>query len=162
MQHLLDFIHEHSLDQQLFLVVETPEGALSLTWRRNEDADGLWDVSAASGEEPGERVHYGDLLDYLEVREVDLDALERELRAIVLTHIAVADIVLRDAKRALGPEVVQQRLFELRATTSKLSAAQASMQQTEPCLTLIQGEAATPSARIGRLKLIRRPAREQL
>lgn len=161
MQHLLDFIHEHSLDQQLFLVVETPEGALSLTWRRSEDADGLWDVSPASGDEPGERVHYGDLLDYLEVREVDLDALERELRAIVLTHIAVADIVLRDAKQALGAEVVQQRLFELRAA-SQLSAAQARLQETEPSLTLIQGEAVVPSARIGKLKLIRRPAREQL
>ncbi|HET8935128.1 MAG TPA: hypothetical protein VFN67_16885 [Polyangiales bacterium] len=158
MQHLLDFIHEHSLDQQLFLVVETPEGALSLTWRRNEDADGLWDVSPASGEQPGEQVHYGDLLDHLEVREVDLAAFERELRAIVLTHIAVADIVLRDARRALGPEVVQQRLLELRATATKLSAAQARVQEAATCLTLIQGEAVMPSARIGRLKLIRRPA----
>ena len=100
---------------------------------------------------------------YLRVSTVDQTTAnqERELRAIVLTHIAVADIVLRDAKRALGPEVVQQRLFELRAATT-LSAAQARVQETEPSLTLIQGEAVVPSARIGKLKLIRRPAREQL
>lgn len=156
MQHLLDFIHQHSLDQQLFLVVETPEGALSLTWQRSEEADGLWDVGPASGEEPGERVHYGDLLDHLEAREVDLDALERELRAIVLTHIAVADIVLRDAKQTLGPELVQQRLFELRASATKLSAARA-LEEAQPSLTLIQGEAVVPTARIGRLKLVRKP-----
>jgi hypothetical protein len=157
MQHLLEFIHEHSLDQQLFLVVETPEGALSLTWQRDEAADGLWDVGPASGEQPGERVHYGDLIDYLEQREVDLTALERELRAVVLTHIAVADIVLRDAKQALGPEVVQRRLYELRATASKLSAAQARVREERPSMTLIQGEAVEPTARIGRLKLIKRP-----
>lgn len=157
MQHLLDFIHEHSLDQQLFLVVETPEGALSLTWRRDEAADGLWDVGSASDEAPGERVHYGDLIDYLEEREVDLTALEHELRAIVLTHIAVADIVLRDARQALGPEVVQRRLYELRATATRLSAAEARVREERPSMTLIQGEAVETTARIGRLKLIKRP-----
>lgn len=156
MQHLLDFIHEHNLEQQLYLVVETPEEPISLTWRRQPGADDLWEVQSATGEGEVQLVHYGDLLDHLEEREVNLAAVERELRAIVLTNIAVADIVLRDARQALGNEAVQRRLFELRASASQLSAATQAHSEPRPSLTLIPGEAAHSSARIGRLKLVRR------
>lgn len=155
MQHLLDFIHEHSVEQQLYLVVEMPEGALSLTWRRQAGADDQWEVQSATGEGAIELVHYGDLVDHLEAREVDLVAVERELRAIVLTHIAVADVVLRDAREVLGNEAVQRRLFELRASASQLSAAHARISEPRPALTLIRGEAAESSACIGRLTLVK-------
>jgi hypothetical protein len=150
MQHLLDFIHEHNFEQQLYLAVQTPEGSLRLTWQRQENLDDLWQVSAADGGEP-ELVHCGDLLDHLEERGVDLAAFARELRGIVLTQLEVADILLRDAKQLLGPEVVQRRLFELRGSALKLSAAQ----DTRPSLTLLQGEAVAPSARTGKLTLVR-------
>lgn len=155
MQHLLDFIHEHNLEQQLYLVVETPEGALSLTWRRQADADGQWEVQSACGEGAVELVHYGDLLDHLEQREVDLTGLERELRAIVLTNIAVADVVLRDARQVLGNEAVQRRLFELRASASQLSAAHVQLSEPRPMLTLIRGAASKSSPRTGQLTLVR-------
>jgi hypothetical protein len=155
MQHLLDFIHEHNLEQQLYLVVETPEGAISLTWRRQPDADDQWEVQSATGEGAIELVHYGDLLDHLEAREVDLVGIERELRAIVLTNIAVADVVLRDARQALGNEAVQRRLFELRATASQLSAAQEQVREPRPILMLIHGEAVHSSPRTGQLTLVR-------
>lgn len=155
MQHLLDFIHQHSLEQQLYLVVEAPRGALALTWQRQEDADDMWEVQALSGDEPVERVHFGDLLDHLEEHEVDPEDVERELRAVVLTHIAVADVVLRDAKQVLGPAVVQSSLFELRSTALKLTAAQAQEREARPSLTLIHGQAVETSARSGRLSLVR-------
>lgn len=155
MQHLLDFIHEHNLEQQLYLVVEAPEGALSLTWKRQTEADDEWEVQLATGEGAVELVHYGDLIDHLELREVDLAAVERELRAIVLTNIAVADVVLRDARQALGNEAVQRRLFELRASATLLSAAQARFGVSAPCLSLIRGEALESSPSIGRLTLVR-------
>jgi hypothetical protein len=155
MQHLLDFIHEHNLEQQLYLVVETPEEAISLTWRRQPGADDQWEVQSATGDGEVELVHYGDLLEHLEEREVDLTAVERELRAIVLTNIAVADFVLRDARQVLGSEAVQRRLFELRASASQLSAAQAQVSEPRPVLTLIHGEALASSPRIGRLTLVR-------
>jgi hypothetical protein len=156
MQHLLDFIHEHNVEQQLYLVVEAPDGALSLTWRRQAGADDEWEVQSATGEGAIELVHYGDLVDHLEEREVDLAAVERELRAIVLTHIAVADVVLRDARQVLGNEAVQRRLFELRASASRLSAAQAQVSEPRTFLTLVRGEAVESSARIGRLTLVKR------
>lgn len=155
MQHLLDFIHEHNLKQQLYLVVETPEGAISLTWRRQPGADDQWEVQSATGQGAVELVHYGDLLDHLEAREVDLVGIERELRAIVLTNIAVADVVLRDARQALGNEAVQRRLFELRATASQLSAAKEQLSEPRPSLTLIPGEAVHSSPRTGQLTLVR-------
>jgi hypothetical protein len=155
MQHLLDFIHEHNLEQQLYLVVETPAEAISLTWRRQPGADDQWEVQSASGEGEVELVHYGDLLDHLEEREVDLAAVERELRAIVLTNIAVADVVLRDARQLLGNEAVQRRLFELRASASQLSAARVQLEDPRPSLTLIHGEVTVSSPRRGQLKLVR-------
>ena len=155
MQHLLDFIHEHNLEEQLYLVVETPEEAISLTWRRQPGADDQWEVQSATGEGEVELVHYGDLLDHLEEREVDLASVERELRAIVLTNIAVADVVLRDGRHVLGNEAVQRRLFELRASASQLSAAPAQLSEPRPILTLIPGEAVERSPRTGKLALVR-------
>lgn len=155
MQHLLEFIHEHNLEQQLYLVVETPEEAIALTWRRQPGADDQWEVQSATGEGEVELVHYGDLLDHLEELEVDLVAVERELRAIVLTNIAVADVVLRDGRQVLGNEAVQRRLFELRASASQLSAAHAQLSERGPILTLIRGEAVLSSPRTGRLTLVR-------
>jgi hypothetical protein len=155
MQHLLDFIHKNSLEQQLYLVVEAGTGPLSLTWQRQAETDDLWEVQPVAGDEPAEHVHSGDLLDHLEGREVDLADLERELRAVVLTHVAVADVVLRDAKQVLGPAVLQSSLFELRSTALKLSAAEGRVRDARPSLTLIPGEAVESSARIGQLTLVR-------
>jgi hypothetical protein len=157
MQHLLDFIHEHSLEQQLYLTVEAPAGALALTWQRQAGEDDVWEVralAADSGEEV-EHVHYGDLLDHLEERGADLSALASELRAIVLTYVAVADVVLSDARQLLGPVALQQRLYELRPSRNPSALAEARMPEPRLSLTVVKGEAAEPSARTGKLQLVR-------
>ena len=43
MKHLLDFIYDHVVEEQLYLVVETPAGDLELMWQRSGIAD-VWQV----------------------------------------------------------------------------------------------------------------------
>jgi hypothetical protein len=68
--------------------------------------------------------------------------------------MAVADVVLQDAKQLLGPAVVQSRLFDLRSSASQLSAAQVRVSEPRTSLMLIRGEAVETSPRTGQLKLV--------
>lgn len=82
MQHLLDFIHEHIRENQLYLVVDSAEGEIELRWQR-QDGDDVWQLRVKQAGSGAEVVHYGDLLDHLEALGADMSAVERELHAIV-------------------------------------------------------------------------------
>ena len=145
MQHLLDFIQEHSLEERVHLAVPGEDGRLELTWRRSPGSDDLWHVCA---EDEGriEPVHFGDLLDHLELRGADMAALERELQAIVRIQVACADVVLREARQVLGHDVVRRVVAAPRTP---------AREPVRDALTVIEGTGERTAARSGHLKLLR-------
>jgi hypothetical protein len=157
MQHLLDFIHENTLERQLYLVVAAPEGDLELSWQHTPGADGLWHVRPYRSQEPGTLIHYGDLLDFLESLGADMQALQRELEAMVITHVAFADGVLREARQVLGADLVQRTLADQRAFALQLRAAVTHMIQPVHSMRVFPGGGALTSARTGHLTLVRSP-----
>lgn len=109
MQHVLDFVHEHTLEEQLYLVVETGTGELELLWQRRQDPNS-WQVREHRSEGPYELVARALLIDTLRAKGAIMDRVERELRAIAMTQIAFADMLLRDAHTELGRDFVYAAL----------------------------------------------------
>jgi hypothetical protein len=155
MQHLLDFIHDHIVEEQLYLLLDTPAGELEVVWRR---LDGMnhWQLRPKNCEGPWERVHRADLLAHLAARHVDMAAVEQELHGLVATQIVFADLILRDAHRLLGSTAVRHALSSYREFVALL---QASVMQliapARPSLAVVPGEAAKTPSRSGHLTIIR-------
>ncbi|MET0340275.1 MAG: hypothetical protein ABW252_04705 [Polyangiales bacterium] len=103
MQHLLDFLYEHSLDKRLFCVLAAGDEDLQLTWHADDPLH--WEVRHASAG-PAERVPRSRLIADLDRRGAVLEAFEGELRAMVATHIVVADQLLSAAQDILGSDGV--------------------------------------------------------
>jgi len=158
MQHLLDFIHEHTLEEQLYLVVQTHAGELELIWQRHSEPE-HWQIRPNKCEGPWELVERTRLLDALARRAIDLTRLERELTAMVLTQVAFADLVLRHATNLLGPDVVRRALIghrefmgELKAAVDRLTAPPPALR---PSMRVVAGGGAQSDARAGHLNVVR-------
>jgi hypothetical protein len=155
MQHLLDFIHDHMVEEQLYLVVETPAGDLELIWHRNGDAD-HWEVRPSGIEAPWQRVPRRQLLPHLADRNANMVDLERELHGMVATQIVFADIILRDAHRLLGDGAVRDALHSYREFVVLLQASvRQLLEATRPSLVVVAGEADLTPTRSGHLTVIR-------
>lgn len=155
MQHLLDFVHEHTLEERLYIVVDSPDGELELTWQRGPLQDGAWQIKRRNLEEAPAHVHYGDLLDHLEAMGADMGAMGRELHALVMTQIAFADVVLRDAAQLLGYETVQSIVAGHRSFALQLKAAVERIAGPARRFELVPGGASESSAGTGNLTLVR-------
>jgi len=162
MQHLLDFIHDHTLEEQLYLVVQTPAGELELLWQRFPGQD-EWQIRPRQCEGPWERVTRAELLGSLERRGVDMEGVERELNTMAMTQIAFADIVMRDAARQLGRDFVQQAvrgheqfLDELQAALRRLiEPTQSATQSAGPKMVMHRGGGVQSAGRGKHLTLVR-------
>ena len=155
MQHLLDFVHEHSLEQQLYLTALTPAGELELIWQRGE-CEGDWRVRPRGCEGPAERVPRAELLRHLETRQADMPAIARELQALVAIQIVFADMLLRDATKLLGRDAVAStREAHREFVTLLVAAVRQLVEPARPNVQLISGEAAQSPLRTGHLSLVR-------
>jgi hypothetical protein len=155
MQQVLDFIHDHTLEQQLFLIVTTPAGDLEVLWSRWDGFD-HWHVKPHRCEGPAELIQHARLLEHLRARDADMAALERELFAMAATQIAFADVVLRDAAHVLGHDVVRDMLAGHRDFMSELRAAvQKLIAKPRPSMNVVQGGEAQTTLRNGHLSLVR-------
>lgn len=157
MQYLLDFAHDHTLEDQLYLVVATTAGDLELLWERRNDPNS-WQLRPYKSDAPWARVARAELIAALETRGADMQRVEHELRAIVMTQIAFADMVLRDANACLGRETVrtavmghQDFLNELQSTVSELVIRPA---QTKPQMQVLAGGGAQSEGRSGHLRVV--------
>ena len=155
MQHLLDFIQEHTLEEQLYLVAHCPSGELSLLWRRDRTPD-HWQALPKHCEGPAELLPRRSLLAELEARGADMAALKRELHAMLAAQIAYADLILRDANKQLGNELVQRFVFGHRAFIEQLqAAAEALTARPRPRMNVVNGGSAQTQLRTGHLSLVR-------
>ncbi|HEY2736729.1 MAG TPA: hypothetical protein VGI70_22165 [Polyangiales bacterium] len=155
MQHLLDFIHDHMVDDQLYLVVETPAGELELIWQRQVDTE-VWQVRPRGGEGPWQRVPRRDLLSHLDARRANMLELERELHGMVATQIVFADIILRDAHKLLGDEAVRSTLHSYREFVALLQVSvRQLLESARPSLVVVAGDAVQTPTRSGHLTVIR-------
>jgi hypothetical protein len=84
--------------------------------------------------------------------------VERELRAIVMTQIAFADMLLRDANECLGRELVQtavaghrEFLNELKSAVSELVIRPA---QRRPSMQVLDGGGVQSETRSGHLRVL--------
>ena len=139
----------------MYMVLPSSEGDLELSFRNDPGQDGVWQVRLLGNQEEGERIHYGDLLDALELRGADMHAMERELQALIATRIAFADMVLRQAKQVLGADAVQRSLAAHREFELQLLAAVARLLPAAQPVTLLAGGGAQTATRTGHLKLVR-------
>jgi hypothetical protein len=155
MQHLLDFIHDHVVEEQLYLVVETPAGDLELMWQRSGIAD-VWQVRPIGCEGPWELVPRHDLLRSLEARAANMVDLERALHGLVATQIVFADLILRDAHKLLGDDAVRKALRSYREFVALLQASVCQLlEPARPSLVVVPGDAAHTPTRSGHLTVIR-------
>jgi hypothetical protein len=155
MQYLLDFIHEHTVDDQLYLVTGSRSGQLELSWDRRADPE-HWRARIRLSEGPWELIPRRSLLAVLAGKGADLVKITRELQVMAATQIAFADTVLRDARRVLGPDVVQGVINENRAFVDDLRAAvelliPGSMSPARTSLVAISGGGAQTEPRAGHL-----------
>jgi hypothetical protein len=160
MQYLLDFVHDHALEEQLYCVLPSAAGELELTWRRSSDAE-HWVARRTKTTEPARRVPRAALLAYLAERGADLSLFERELMVSVGAQVALAFQLLTDARRTLGSEMVDAMLRGHQQFARELTAAVASL--TAPKLKLVQGDAvlaepAPKGMRSGHLALVHHSA----
>jgi hypothetical protein len=159
MQHLLDFVHEHTLEEQLYLVVATHAGELELFWQRRQNPE-HWQVREHKSEAGYELVARAKLIDTLRAKGAIMERVERELRAIAMTQIAFADMLLRDAHATLGRDFVyaalrghEELMNQLKSSITELvlkpakSAAKARMQ-------VLDGGGASSSTRSGHLRSV--------
>jgi hypothetical protein len=157
MQHLLDFVHEHTLEEQLYLVVDTASGPLEMLWQRSHQADS-WQLRPHKAEVAFENVARSALLDTLRARGANMERVERELRAIVMTQIAFADMLLRDADAALGRELVQTAVSGHREFMNQLQSAITELvirpAQNKPRMKVLNGGGAQSETRSGHLRVI--------
>ena len=158
MQYLLDFAHDHTLEDQLYLVVATATGDLELLWERRNDPNS-WQLGPYRSEVAWERVERSRLIDELSARKARMDRVEQELRAIVMTQIAFADMVLRDAEASLGRETVrkavmghQDFLNALQTTVADLVVRPAA--PPKPPMQVLTGGGAQSECRSGHLRVV--------
>jgi hypothetical protein len=157
MQHLLDFVHEHTLEEHLYLVVDTSAGELELLWQRQRDLHS-WQLRPHRSEAAYETVARSALLDTLRARGANMERVERELRAIVMTQIAFADLLLRDAHDTLGRELVQSAvqghqgfLNDLKSAVTELVLRPA---QRKPHMQVLNGGGVQSETRSGHLRVV--------
>jgi hypothetical protein len=155
MQHLLDFIQEHTLEEQLYFAVPTGTGDLELSWRRS-DAPDHWHVRPKRSAGPWELVSRSELVLQLETRGADMNAVKCELNAMLAAQIAFADMVLRDANQQLGQKVVERYvrghrdfIVDLQAAIEKLTAP------VKPKMVLVAGGGVQTETRAGHLSIVR-------
>jgi hypothetical protein len=155
MQHLLDFIQEHTLEEQLYFVAPTASGELELSWRRTE-APEYWHLRPRWSEGPWELVRRRELIHQLESRGVDMAVVKGELNAMLAAQIAFADMVLRDANQQLGQSVVERYVLGHRDFIVELQAAIEQLtERSKPSMVVVPGGGAQTESRAGHLSIVR-------
>ncbi|HKP61686.1 MAG TPA: hypothetical protein VJV78_33380 [Polyangiales bacterium] len=149
MQHLLDFIQEHTLDERLYFRAQCPEGALELLWRRSQYAD-HWHVRPSHREGPWELVPRRELISDLEARDADMVGVKRELQSLLAEQIAVADKLLRDADQQRGRDFVDDHPSFIRDLQAAIE-----MLTTPPNMDLVHGGGERTTLRTGHLSIVR-------
>jgi hypothetical protein len=154
MQHLLDFVHEYTLEPQLYCVLGSPAGELELLWNRRTDAS-HWQLRPHKSDGPWEAIARERLIDTLAARGADMLRLERELHAIVSAQIALANMLLCSASELLGKDAVRDALVghqefarELTCTITRLTTS------ARPRMTVVQGGGVQSKTRAGHLMLV--------
>ncbi len=155
MQHLLDFIQEHTLEEQLYFVVEGPAGELELLWKRGA-VESHWQLRPRGSEGPWELIRRSELIQELESRDVDMAGLKRELNSVLAIQIAFADTVLRDANQHFGRELVQRFVRGHQGFLSELQAAIEQLTESRPSMTIVSGGGEQTDVRAGHLSVVRK------
>lgn len=156
MQHLLDFIQEHTFEDQLYFVVEGRAGELELLWKRGE-LESHWQLRLRGVDGPWELIRRSELIEELESRDVDMVGVKRELNAVLAVQIAFADTVLRDANQQFGRDLVQRFV---RGHQGFLTELQAAIDQltgnAKPSMSIVSGGGEQTEVRAGHLSIVRK------
>ena len=153
MQYLLDFIQEHTLEQHLSLVAPSPSGALELKWDRRQDPEHRQLRSQLHPEL--ERVHRSHVIEELEARGADMQAIKRELTTLLAAQIERASEVLRDPEQHLGEELVQRFVLGRQRFIRDLQAALEQLGTRGSTLSIVHGGGEETAIRTGHLSIVR-------
>jgi len=157
MQHLLDFVQEHMISDQLCIRVDSGAGEIEVLQRRQPDRDSAWYVRVIPSADAAVRVPHTQLLATLQAQGVDMLAFERELHALLATQVTFAELVLRDAAQLLSAERNASAHEAQRELLGILWLSLQELEQAEPerpALRAISGEAGETPARAGHLSLV--------
>src|SRR4051812_35303674 len=153
MQHLLDFIHQHSVDPEVYLLTGARPGDFELLWQRKDQPE-HWFVRPFGCEGPAQLVHRTRLLTELAARRVDMARIERELHGMCAAQIAFADMVLSAAREQLGGDLVQGALRDYQTFLSELRATVQRLTEQPRSMVPIAGGGARSEARSGHLRVV--------
>ena len=155
MQHLLDFIQEHTLEEQLYFVAQRAGEELEVLWRRGERGD-HWQIRPKCCEGPWELVPRNTLIEALSARGVDMAGVKNELHSLLAIQIAFADMVLRDANQQLGSDVVERFVIGQQGFLEELHRAVEQLTiGARPSMVVVEGGGAQTTVREGHLSLVR-------
>lgn len=155
MQHLLDFIQEHTLEEQLYFVAERAGEELEVLWRRGERGD-HWQLRPKRCEGPWELIPRDTLIEHLSARGVDMAGVKNELHSLLAIQIAFADMVLRDANQQLGRDVVERFVIGQQGFLDELHRAVEQLTiGARPSMVVVEGGGAQTTVREGHLSLVR-------
>lgn len=119
---LLNFMDFACIDPRMYWKVPTLDGTqlFEIQWRRDDKlrwrfrkvGELLWDISSEE-----------TLLAQLNQRGIDINLFENKLKSGLLQQVAYADRVVRDARKIIGPEEVEQAIADQRGFLSQLEDA---------------------------------------
>jgi hypothetical protein len=119
---LLNFMEFACIDPRMYWKIPTLTGSdvFEIQWRRDDKlrwrfrkvGDLLWDLSSEQA-----------LVHQLNERGVDVDMFESKLKSGLLQQVAYADRVVRDARKILGTDEVEQAIADQKSFLSQLEDA---------------------------------------
>ena len=151
MQEIIDFIHEHTLENQVYVVAPRTRDGVEFEICFRRDGGRSWRVRRR-GAGAWAQVERTGIVQYLRVLGIDMTALENELRCTILTQVIFADMVLRDARKLLGPDVIRRTILDTRDFVGELR--QTLQNLTRKRLSLIEGGGEQSESRQGHLSLV--------
>jgi hypothetical protein len=157
LQALIQFIENYCFDEQVYVVVPTADGGEEEVYWRRSAPERPWFVQRRGGDNASIWRYSGvSLIPALERRGADLDALERELRALVSLQVSFADQMLREARRLLGDAEVEASLYSIDELRRSLTDAIRDLHAPRAVETAAD-DSPTSAPRRGHLRLIARP-----
>jgi hypothetical protein len=128
MDKLLNFMDFACIDPRMYWKVPTLDATqlYEIQWRRDDKlrwrfrkvGDLLWELSSEL-----------TLVQQLTEHGIDIQLFESKLRSGLLQQVAYADRVVRDARRILGADAVEQAIADQRSFLSQLEDAIAQLTQ---------------------------------
>jgi hypothetical protein len=154
MQTIIDFIDRYAIDPHIYVVASTRSGhqRFELFWDR--EATEHWRLRVL-GQADWERCPSARLIQKLREIELDMAAVEQQLRTVAMTQVVFAETLSAEAREVFGAESVRRALVEHASFLADLRRMVLSF--TGRALRPIRGGGESSETRSGHLSVVPSP-----